>query len=195
MFTGLKVQLSFKLILHGRVSMSEAHGEHVHVAEGDKFGATVGVVVAIIGIFLAGVTIESHRAHTAAIVHKTEANDQWAYFQAKKIRGHISDVGLTLVNALSSDPAKVASVTEKLQADAKHYNEDSETAKKGAEEKEHETELAEHQALRFDLGEGLLELGLVLSSLYFLSKRKLFPTLGFSAALLGLLIGASGFFV
>jgi hypothetical protein len=175
--------------------MSEAHGGHAHVAEGDKFGAMVGVIVAIIGIFLAGVTIESHRAHTAAIVHKTEANDQWAYFQAKKIRGHVSDVGLTLVNALSSDPAKVASVTEKLQGDAKHYSEDAESAKKAAEAKEHETEEAEHQALRFDLGEGLLELGLVLSSLYFLSKRKLFPTLGFSAALLGLLIGASGFLV
>ena len=175
--------------------MSEVHGGHVPSVEGDKFGSTVGVVVAIIGIFLAGVTIESHRAHTAAIVHKTEANDQWAYFQAKKIRGHVSDVGLTLVNALSSDATRVASVTEKLKADAKHYEEDSEAAKKSAEEKEHETELAEHQATRFDLGEGFLELGLVLSSLYFLSHRKLFPALGFSSAFIGLIIGASGFFV
>ncbi len=175
--------------------MSEVHGGHAHPVEGDKFGSVVGVVVAIIGIFLAAVTIESHRAHTAAIVHKTEANDQWNYFQAKKIRGHVSDVGSTLVNALSTDASRVASISEKLRADAKHYSDDADEVKKKAEEKEHETELAEHQAVRFDLGEGFLELGLVLSSLYFLSHRKLFPALGFSAALIGLVIGVSGFLV
>jgi hypothetical protein len=175
--------------------MSEMHGGHAHDVAGDKFGTVVGVLVAIMGILLSIVTIESHRAHTAAIVHKTEANDQWNYFQAKKIRGHVSEVGMTLVNALSSDSSKNASVIEKLQEDAKHYSEDSEKAKQLAEAKEHDTEHAEHQAVRFDLGEGFLELGLVLSSLYFLSHRKLFPVLGVSAAVVGMLIGASGFFV
>jgi len=46
--------------------------------------------------------------------------------------------------------------------------------------------------LRFDLGEGLLELGLVLSSLYFLSKRKFFPLFGALAALAGTIVGLSG---
>jgi len=147
------------------------------------------------GILLSVVTIESHRAHTAAIVHKTEANDQWNYFQAKKIRGHISDVGMTLVNALSNDAARTASIAQKLQDDAKHYSDDADKAKHDAEEKEHETEHAEHQAVRFDLGEGFLELGLVLSSLYFLSHRKLFPTLGITSAVIGVVVGASGFFV
>jgi len=175
--------------------MSEMHGGHAHGVEGDKFGTTVGVLVAIMGILLSIVTIESHRAHTAAIVHKTEANDQWNYFQAKKIRGHVSDVGMTLANSLSNDPAKTASVVQKLQEDAKHYSEDAEKAKQLAEAKEHDTEHAEQQAVRFDLGEGFLELGLVLSSLYFLSHRRLFPVLGISAAIVGTLIGASGFLV
>lgn len=55
-------------------------------------------MVGVIGILLAGVTIESHRAHTAAIVHKTEANDQWAFYQAKKIRGHLHEVGVTVLD-------------------------------------------------------------------------------------------------
>lgn len=175
--------------------MSEMHGGHAHGVAGDKLGAVVGVLVAVMGILLSIVTIESHRAHTAAIVHKTEANDQWNYFQAKKIRGHVSDVGMTLVNALSNDASRNASIVQKLQEDAKHYSEDAEKVKQLAEGKEHETEHAEHQAVRFDLGEGFLELGLVLSSLYFLSHRKLFPVLGISAAVIGTLIGASGFFV
>jgi hypothetical protein len=55
--------------------------------------------------------------------------------------------------------------------------------------------LAEHQALRFDLGEGLLELGLVLSSLYFLAKKRVFPLFGLSAAVVGAAIGISGFLI
>ena len=172
----------------------EIHTAHHH-AEGDTFAATVGVMVAIIGILLAGVTIESHRAHTAAIVHKTEANDQWAYYQAKKIRGHVSDVGIDLINALSSDPNKNAALIEKMKADIKHYSDDADKLQKDAEEKDHKSEHAEAQAVRFDLGEGFLELGLVLSSLYFLSKRKLFPVLGVSAAVIGAVIGVCGFIV
>jgi hypothetical protein len=175
--------------------MSEMHGGHAHSVEGDKFGTVVGVLVAVMGILLSIVTIESHRAHTAAIVHKTEANDQWNFFQAKKIRGHVSEVGLALLNTLSNDPARNAGVSDKLQEDARRYSEDAEKAQHDAKEKEHETEHAEHQAVRFDLGEGFLELGLVLSSLYFLSHRKLFPVLGVSAAIFGIVIGASGFFV
>ncbi len=171
----------------------EIHTEHHH--DGDAFATTVGIMVAIIGILLAGVTIESHRAHTAAIVHKTEANDQWAYYQAKKIRGHVSDVGIGLINALSSDPNKNAALIEKMKGDIKHYSDDADELQKDAKEKDNESLHAEAQAVRFDLGEGLLELGLVLSSLYFLSKRKLFPVLGVSAAIIGALIGVSGFIV
>lgn len=175
--------------------MSEMHGGHAHGIEGDKFGTMVGVVVAIIGILLAGITIESHRAHTAAIVYKTEANDDWAYLQAKKIRGHISDVGIQLINALSNDASRNAALVDKMKEDIKHYSEDADELKKEADEKDKESKHAEAQAVKFDLGEGLLELGMVLSSLYFLSKRKLFPALGFCAAAAGIVIGGYGFFL
>lgn len=175
--------------------MSEMHGGHAHGIEGDKFGTMVGVVVAIIGILLAGVTIESHRSHTAAIVHKTEANDKWNYYQAKKIRGHVSDVGIELISALSADANHNAALIEKMKGDIKHYSDDAEKLQTEALEKDHETEHSEAQAVRFDLGEGFLELGMVLSSLYFLSKRKLFPTLGFTAAAIGAAVGVTGFLV
>lgn len=175
--------------------MSETHGIHQHHMQGDRFAAIISVVVAVLGVLLAAVTIESHRAHTAAIVHKTEANDQWAYYQAKKIRGHVTDVAITVVDALSNDATRTAGVVDKLKADSRHYAADAEALQQQAKDRDQESERSEHQALRFDLGEGFLELGLVLSSLYFLSHRKLFPVLGFSAAVLGVLLGASGFFV
>ena len=47
--------------------------------------------------------------------------------------------------------------------------------------------------MRLDIGEGFLELGLVLSSLYFLSKRKFFPVIGITAAVIGTVLGIAGF--
>ena len=51
----------------------------------------------------------------------------------------------------------------------------------------------EAQALRFDFGEGLLEIGLVLTSLYFIARSKLFPVVGVISALIGIGIAASGY--
>ena len=172
--------------------MSEIHGGHHHSVAGDRFGTIISVVVAVIGILLAVVTIESHRAHTAAIVHKTEANDKWNFYQAKRIRGHVSDVGATLLTTLSNDANRNASAIEKLQADIKRYSDEADKLKHEADEKDAEVTLVEQQATCFDLGEGLVELGLVLSSLYFLSHRKLFPHVGMTCAAIGLVIGVGG---
>ncbi len=142
---------------------------------------------------LAIVTIASHRAHTAAVVHKTEANDAWSYFQAKKIREHTASVAATLVQVLGNDGPKAQAAEQQFQTDRSKYAADAADILKDATEKDKETKLTEAQALRFDLGEGFLELGLVLSSLYFLSKKRLFPALGVTAAVIGAACGAAGF--
>ena len=45
--------------------------------------------------------------------------------------------------------------------------------------------MPKHRAVRLDVGEGLLELGLVMCSLYFLSRRRFFVLLGVIAAAVG----------
>jgi hypothetical protein len=172
------------------VAEVEIHAGHLH--EGDELGKKVGVAVGLIGILLAVVTIASHREHTAAVVYKTEANDQWAYYQAKKIREHESSVGNTLLMAIGTDPVKVKAASDLLSADRDRYAREAADIQKLAEAKEAETRRAETRALRFDLGEGFLELGLVLSSLYFLSRKWLFPGVGAVAALVGAAFGVSG---
>jgi hypothetical protein len=152
----------------------------------------VGITVGVIGVILSIVTIASHRTHTQAVIHRTEANDAWAYYQAKKIREYASDVGVTLLRALSADAAKAAPAEEKLEAARGKYAGDAEKLQDDARAKDHETELEEHRALWFDVGEGFLELGLVLCSLYFLARNKFFPTMGLIAAVLGAGLGIWG---
>ncbi len=174
----------------------EIHADHEHAHAGDAFAKAVSVMVAIIGIVLAIVTISSHRAHTAAIIYRTEANDQWSYYQAKKMREHLMEVGSGLAGVVASpDPQKARSLAEQFAKNKDRYAKDAETAQEEAKAREAKSEREEDRALRLDLGEGFLELGLVLSSLYFLSKRKFFPALGGGAAVIGAVIGATNFFV
>jgi len=167
----------------------EIHHEHAHSA--DPAGKSVGFLVGVIGVLLAAVTICAHRAHTAAVIHRTEANDQWAYYQAKKIRENtVSTAGEVLTALAPVDPknaqaGKIADAIEKFHQQGEKYVRDAADIQDKAKEKDHETEHDEALALRFDLGEGLLELGLVLSSLYFLGRQKFFPIIGSIAALAG----------
>ena len=159
----------------------------------DPYTRRVGILVGVVGILLSVVTISSHRAHTDAVIHRTESNDQWSYYQAKKIRENTEEVALTLTTALGSDPAKIEAVTKKLEAARAKYASDAEKIQDEARAKDKETDIEEHRALYFDIGEGLLELGLVLCSLYFLARKVFFPLFGVLSSLAGTILGVLGF--
>jgi hypothetical protein len=171
--------------------MPEIELKPEHAADPDT--RRIGILVGVVGIFLSVVTIASHRAHTQAVIHRTESNDQWAFYQAKKIREYSSDVTLTLLQNLSSDPAKTAASAQKLLAARDKYAADAVKIQDDAHAKENESQIEERRALLYDIGEGLLELGLVLCSLYFMARRAFFPILGIAASIAGTVMGIWGF--
>jgi hypothetical protein len=71
---------------------------------------------------------------------------------------------------------------------ATKYKDEAEEIQKQAQEFDTATDRAEKKALRFDLGEGFLELGLVLSSLYFFGRQQLFPLFGGLSAIIGIVV-------
>jgi Domain of unknown function (DUF4337) len=164
--------------------MAEIEVKPEHAA--DPSSRRVGMMVGVIGVILSIVTIASHRTHTRAVIHRTEANDAWAYYQAKKIREYTSDVGLTLLRSLGTDASKTAPAAEKLEAARQKYASDAEKVQEDAHGKDSETDVEEHRALWFDVGEGFLELGLVLCSLYFMARNNLFPIIGVLSSGLGI---------
>src|ERR1700678_2416341 len=159
----------------------------------DPYTRRVGILVGVVGIFLSVVTIASHRAHTEAVIHRTEANDQWAFYQAKKIRENTDEVALALLQSVGSDPARSADAVRKLTTGRDKYAAEAEGIQKDARAKDEETRIEERRALRFDLGEGFLELGLVLCSLYFLARKTFFPTFGILAGVAGTAMAVWGF--
>ncbi|MGO9931816.1 MAG: DUF4337 family protein [Steroidobacteraceae bacterium] len=159
----------------------------------DPHTRRVGILVGVVGILLSVITIASHRAHTQAVIHRTESNDQWSYYQAKKIREYTSEAALGLIQALGSDPAKTEAPAHKLEAARAKYAADAEKIQDDAHAKDEETLIEEKRALRFDIGEGLLELGLVLCSLYFLARKAFFPVFGVLSSIAGTAMGVTGF--
>ncbi len=170
--------------------MTEIEVKPEHTA--DPNTRRVGILVGVVGILLSVVTIASHRAHTQAVIHRTESNDEWAYFQAKKNREYTSEVAVELLQTLASDAAKIEAPVQKLNTARAKYTADAEKIREDANHKDDETKLEERRALRYDIGEGLLELGLVLCSLYFLARKAFFPVFGVLAAVAGTGMGVWG---
>jgi hypothetical protein len=170
--------------------MPEIEVKPEHTA--DPITRRVGILVGVVGILLSLVTIASHRAHTQAVIHRTESNDAWAYYQAKKNREYTSDVALTLLKTLGSDPVNMQAPVQKLEAARAKYTADADKIQDDAKAKDDETKIEERRALHFDIGEGFLELGLVLCSLFFLARNNFFPLFGVLASVAGTAMGIWG---
>jgi len=151
----------------------------------DSFGKRVGVQAAVLAVLLSAFTICAHRAHTETIVMGNEASNEWSHYQAKRIREYQLEMNSDLLKLTAPNNSETGKTIADYTKQRVQYNQELSEIKKNAEEKVKEGTLAHRRASYFDLSEGLLEIALVLSSLYFLSHKKLFP---FS----GLLLGAGG---
>ena len=166
---------------------------HTEVEGGDPFGKKIGVLASVLAVFLGVVTIVSHRAHTDAVLFKSEANDKWSFYQAKRIKFHSLELGVDLLNAMSARGAAADSTLARYEKEKQRYTRESNEAQEDARKQDEKAAHVEDQALRFDFGEGLIEIGMVLTSLYFISRSKLFPAVGVISALLGLGAAISGY--
>ncbi len=168
-----------------------------HESHGDMpFLIPVSVTMSILAVLVAAVTLLGHRAHTEEILLQTKATDQWAYFQAKNIRLHEMESFADMLGVLSAqDQDKAAGLRGKYLKQAEKYTQDKEEIGGQATELEKERNMVSRRADRFDGGEVLLEIALVISSLTLLTKRRLFWFSGMVIAAAGLLFAMTGFFI
>ena len=171
----------------------EIHHESEHAL--DPTGQSVGVLAAVLAVLLAIVTIASHRTHTEAIILKATSNDAWQHYQSTRVKYHNLELGENLLEVFGVKSEAADAMRADYAAQKKKYDTQQKEISEEAQKAQDEADRAEHRALRYDLGEGLLEIGLVLSSLYFISRKKLFPVLGVIAGLSGTIIGATGLLV
>ena len=156
----------------------------------------VAFTMSVLAVLVAVTTVLGHRTHTEAVLNQAKASDKWNEYQAVKIRS--SD--LTAAQKLRSlftltDKDKIAKAEKDAADDADHqkkWAEDLPNLKKEAEEFEAEVRLAEHRADYYDLGEALLEIGLVVSSVTLLTHTKIYWYLGIVASVAGVIAVSLG---
>jgi hypothetical protein len=171
----------------------EIHHEHGH--EEDPFGRTIGIMASLLAVLLAIVTILSHRAHTEGVLLKTDANDKWSQYQASRIKFHNLELGEDILDSLPSRTDEANKILQRYEKNKDRYSEEGKDIMKEAQSLEKRTEILEDRALKYDLGEGLLEIGLILTSLYFISKSKMFPAVGLVASIGGIAMAVMGLLI
>jgi hypothetical protein len=175
--------------------LSELH-EHAEHAREHPDLAPITLTMAVLAVLVATVSLLGHRTHTEEIILQNKVTDQWSYYQAKNIRRHTDELFADLTTVIASKDAEAtAKLQEKYRAEADRYKDEQKELDAKARELEKEGELTRHKADRFDLGEVLLEIALVITSITLLSGRRIFWHLGLLLAVAGILLAGSAWMV
>jgi hypothetical protein len=154
----------------------------------------VSITISIMAVLVAGATLLGHRAHTEELLLQSQATDQWAYYQAKNDRYHgMQNTANLIKNMIPRDKDKAEVLLKKYEKDIERYDSDKEDISEKAKELEKERDLVSRRADRFDGGEALLEIGLVICSITLLTKKKYFWIGGVLIGAAGIALAATGF--
>ena len=158
------------------------HGPHDHAVEhaghgGDNFSSQIAVMIAILATVGALFSYEGGATQNDAMLHKnqaailkTEAANQWAYYQSKGNKQNLAELG----SALSAEDKR-----PKFEADAARYKAEKEEIKKKADELEarvkEEDELSEqamHVHHRWAQAMTAIQIAISLAAITLLTRKK-----------------------
>jgi hypothetical protein len=172
------------------VELPEGHAEHSDY----PYTIPVSVTMSILAVLVAGATLLGHRAHTEELLLQSQATDKWSYYQAKNIRFHEMQSVVDLIDTLMpQDKEKAKAAREKYAKEVKRYESDKADIGDEAKKLEEERDVVSRRADRFDGGEALLEVGLVICSVTMLTKRRAFWFAGMLIGAAGVIVALTGF--
>jgi hypothetical protein len=149
--------------------------EQAEHAEHEKSLRPVAFTMSIVAVLVALTTVLGHRTHTEAVLKQAEASDTWNEYQAKKNRAYDTALITDMLNVVTVSDKDAAKKIAKGYADHQaKWADDLKDEQKEAEGLEDQVKLAEARAKFFDLGEALLEIGLVVSSVTLLTRARIY---------------------
>jgi Domain of unknown function (DUF4337) len=148
-------------------------------------------------------TLKGGGFSTRSVMSQSEASNQWAYYQAKSIKGYVYELqkekfemdlktNKGMSHALATDYDKrIAAYKEKID----RYEREKQEIKKNAEDLEKRRDDAQTHSGAFGMAAMFLQIAILLSSIAALMKRKLLWLIGMGAGVFGLLYFFNGFFL
>lgn len=177
------------------------HGPHdhelEHAAQGhgqqDSFAGRVAVTTAILATvgamfgYMGGATQnDAALFKNNAAIKKTEASDQWNFYQAKSNKQNLAELALVLPGVN----------TEKYKVDIERYKSEKDTIKKGAEKLEAESkdwdeksDEAMHEHHRWAQATTAEQVAIALAAIALLTRKKWLQVGMFGVAAVGLVVG------
>lgn len=161
------------------------HGPHDHALEHaskhgseDSFAGRIAVMTAILATVGAMMSYEGGATQAEAMllkneaaIKKTEASDQWNYYQAKGQKQNLADLGAEL----ATGDERISKFIEK----SKKYENEKIEIKKKAEELETESQRADHESEhqmhthhRWAQATTLIQVAIALSAIALLTRKK-----------------------
>jgi hypothetical protein len=163
---------------------------------GESSMTHVSLIISILAVLVAMVTVLGHRQHTEAILLQARASDTWNEYQSRKMRlvqiG--GNVDLLTLQPSSSDAA-VQKKLHEYRSQMEKWKGENDGEQQKAKDLETEVALAEVKAGRFDIGEALLQISVVLASITLLTRRSVYVAAAAVLGLAGLLTAASALLV
>lgn len=167
--------------------------EHAEGAHRDPSLLPVSFSMSVLAVLVAVVTLLAHRAHTHTVVAQIKATDTWSEYQAVNTRRHTYDMfRIFLEITPPKDPKRADQERERFRQQVEQYDNRRKELRTQAEELESEVRNEEHRADRFDFGEALLEVALVITSITLLTRRRAFWYFGIVVAVAGIAVALTG---
>lgn len=156
----------------------------------------VAFTMSVLAVLLAVTTVMGERTHADAIINQNKAADQWNEYQAQKIRDYDTQLATDLLSVVALDNKDATAKMTKAYTDhEKKWAEELKQDQATAEALQVSVDQGEARSDRFDLGEVLLEIGLVITSVTLLTRRRIYWYLGMASSAIGVAAGATAFFL
>ena len=176
------------------------HGPHDHEVEhrahaGDRFAGRIAVMTAIFATFgalfgyMAGATQnEALLYKNEAAIRKTEASDQWNFYQAKSSKQNLAELGAVLATGAEAERFKneakrYADEKAAIMKDAKKFEDQSKDA-------EARSEVSMHVHHRWAQATTLIQIAIALAAITLLTRNDSLKYFSYAVGVGSLLLGA-----
>ena len=179
------------------------HGPHDHEVEhaaqsGDPFAARVAVMTAIFATigalfgYMAGATQnDALLFKNDAAIKKTEASDQWNFYQAKSNKQNLAELGATLTTG--EPQAKYQKETERYKKEKEEIMVEAKKLEESGKQAEARSEASMHVHHRWAQSMTLIQIAIALAAITILTRYKAMGIGALGVAGASIVLGALAF--
>lgn len=185
----------------------EVHGPHDHAVEhaghhdADPFGSRMAVITAVLATIGALCAYQSGNSENLALyykneaaIKKTEASNQWSYYQAKGEKQNLAELGAALSPPDSEAHTKFTADVAKYTQQKEPIRAKAEAIEKDVVENDAKSETLLHGHHRWAQATTLIQVAIALCAITLLTRKKWLRNLSFLVAAAGVVTGAVAFF-